>query len=855
MRIAFDSIGILGKGSRNRGIGNYSLNFFVTMIEEFKENKYFFLNLLDDSFSILDHMDSDVDNLTEIVLYFGMDGGLLNDNDLKHVFGELVKKFIHENNIDLFFISSPMDGTTVTYEKDWFDECKTIAIVYDIIPYIMKSHYLSDFNTHKMYMERIDMLKWVDRLQVISQSVKDDLISYLGFKEDRISVIWGGIDKKFRKIKVLDIEKKKLFDKFKIDSDYIICTGGDDERKNIAGLIEAFSRLPREIIKQNQLIIVCKLSTHSFEYYSRFIGERECEGRIVLTGFVSDEELVALYNLAKLTAFPSKYEGFGLPVVESWACDTPVLTSNSSSLVQIAGDAAIIVNPHDIDDISKGLEYALTRCDLNDLKARGRKRLLDFSWKKTANLSYKDICKIGEGKKCDFVSGNNSVKERLAFFSPLPPIESGISDYSVDIIKGLLQYYNIDIFIDDGYEVDIDFDHETRIFNHSEFNKHVYEYKEVIYQVGNSVYHTYMFEYIKKHPGVVVLHDYNMHGIYRAYSVSIKGDYDLYKEFLKEDYPQNVVDSYIGKLRNNECGFFEDKWEVNGIVTNYATKIIVHSLNAKEKLLSHDISRNVKSIWSFIETDIYKDMNKKCLREQKEFNENDIIIAAFGLIHITKRAIQIIKAVGRIINEYDNVKLLFVGRLDDGIKDEFYDTVRNCEIKDKTRVTGYVSIDEFNNYIKMTDICLNLRHPYNGETSATMIRNLAAGNAVIVNDIGSFSEIPDEICIKIPDVASMKEDEEIDHIYRAIIRLIVKPDEVKRIGNLAREFAVENLDISKAAKEYKDYIEAPIYRSVSEETLQIIRDSVANGKDIDLKGLSKTLAWIKEPINTENYIG
>ncbi|RKJ22013.1 glycosyltransferase, partial [Butyricicoccus sp. 1XD8-22] len=126
----------------------------------------------------------------------------------------------------------------------------------------------------------------------------------------------------------------------------------DDFRKNIEGLIVAFSKMPQSILHEYQLVVACKLSEASEAYYYEVAKKHNVRDRIILTNFVPTNHLILLYNLAHVVAFPSKYEGFGLPVVESMACGTPVLTSNNSSLGEISEGAAVLVDPFDINDIT-----------------------------------------------------------------------------------------------------------------------------------------------------------------------------------------------------------------------------------------------------------------------------------------------------------------------------------------------------------------------------------------------------------------------------------------------------------------------------------------------------------------------
>lgn len=199
------------------------------------------------------------------------------------------------------------------------------------------------------------------------------------------------VDERFKEIPVADETEKEIREKFGITDSFIICTGGADGRKNLDGLIRAFGAMPKELKEQYQLVIVCKLSQEAVDGFMKLAKESDADGRVICTNFVTDEELLILYNLAHLTAFPSKYEGFGLPVVESWACGTPVLTSNNSSLVEVGGDGAVLVNPNDVSDITRGLVQALSETDLEELLQKGKKRLERFRWKVVAEDTLKFI--------------------------------------------------------------------------------------------------------------------------------------------------------------------------------------------------------------------------------------------------------------------------------------------------------------------------------------------------------------------------------------------------------------------------------------------------------------------------------
>ena len=843
MNIAVDALAMVGNMSKNRGIGNYNISQFKKMMEQDKVNKYFILNLYDD-FDLKEQLQYG-DNVKEFYFSCGLNNFLTKNREYHKVLGDIIKNFIKENEIDVFYITSPFDFTTMIYDNNWLEGVQTIATVYDIIPYIFKDIYLTEKSAERSYSESIDFLRSVDKIVVISKSVKDDLINYLGFNEEHIEVIYAGVEDCYKKLDVSEFQKHEILQKYEITNEkFVMCTGGGDPRKNIEQLIIAFSKMPKELINVYQLVIVCKLTKDEMNMYLDIAIQNGIKGRVVFTNYVSLSDLIILYNLATLLAFPSKYEGFGLPIVESMACGTPVLTSNNSSLGEIAGNAAILVDPYEIKDITSGLITALSKTDLDDLVKKGTERVKLFTWDNVAKNCLSIINKFNKLEKIE----PKTEKQRIAFFTPLPPLQSGISDYSVDILNALSEYMDIDVFIDDEYIPKCTLSENIKIYNHEKYKAMKDEYSDTVYQVGNSGFHVYMFKYIRKYRGTVVLHDTNLHGVLQDFTMQ-NGDMAAYKKYLYEDYTANIVDSYVKDLRSNVTSLKIHDMMANGFIINYANKVIVHSEYSKRKLLEKNISRNVRTILLYAKINYLKDNYDS--RNSKNITENEIILASFGHIHMTKRSMPALKAFCKLTKKYSNIKYYLVGKPDDTIKQELYEYIENNNLKEKVIVTGYTSLDEFENYIDIADICLNLRYPYNGETSASLMRILAKGKCVLVNDLGSFSEIPDECCIKIKSPKEMSEQDEINEIYAKLENAIENKDARDNCSKNAKAFAIEKLDINKIAKQYVDFINSKSTHALNEKNIyNIINEEIQNNSysDNDILELSKTLAYSKYDI-------
>lgn len=839
MNIAFDSYAILGYMSRNRGIGNYTLSQFTAMINNDHDNKYFFLNLIDRDFKLSPMIENN--NFTEDFVYTGKNNFLLYNESYSEVIGNIIKHYIRENNIDIFYLTSPFETSFTLYKKEWFEGVKVVTTVYDIIPYIMKEKYLSDRNNFNCYMKCVENLRWSDELFVISESVKTDLVKYLSFSPDNIKVIWGAVDERYKVVDISDSEKALLLDKFGITKPFIMCTGGEDGRKNLDGLIRAYSLMPENIKNSYQLVVVCKLSENGMKNLKAVAKSHNVGNNVIFTNFVSDEELLKFYNLASLMAFPSKYEGFGLPIVEAWACGTPVLTADNSSLKEIGGDAVVLVNADSDRSIADGMAQMLSdEKILSEYAEKGVKRLELYRWD---NVS-KNIISLINNIQTEKISLSKQERLKIAFFTPLPPIQSGISDYSEDIINELCRYCDIDIFIEETYNATPVFPSNVVIYSHKAYPSRRSQYADTVFQVGNSEYHFYMYQYIKQYHGTVVLHDCNLHGAFYHMAINKgNGNYLLYRNLIDSDCPADTADNYIQSLKNGSALPDLYNMELNSYIADSADRIIVHSNYAKKKLLTKNIERNVTVIPLYAKTLMPAD--SRVLKQKNGFSADTVIISAFGGIHATKRIIPIVKAFSELKKEYSNVHLMLSGKPSEDIKQELEQTINSENLQNSVTVTGYINLDKFNEYIDMTDICVNLRYPYNGETSGSLMRILAKGKCVVVNDIGSFSEIPDNACVKLPSVEDMGESRETEEIYKVLKRLTENEKERSETGMNARKFAQEELDIKSAVEKYYNVISSS--KSVCPVTEKLI-DALRNDRNMpasDIREVSETLAYAK----------
>ncbi|TET54003.1 MAG: glycosyltransferase family 1 protein, partial [Actinobacteria bacterium] len=237
---------------------------------------------------------------------------------------------------------------------------------------------------NKTYMKSVASfsIKNADALITTSENTRKDLIDLLMVKEDKIFVIYPGVDSIFKPASAQDKEKVKK--KFGLPQNYILAVGTLEPRKNLSCLLKAFALLKKKSDFDFKLVIV---GEEGWLYKRIFndIKKQDLEKETIFTGFIQDKDLPAIYSGASVFVYPSLYEGFGLPALEAMACGTPVVCSNTSSLPEVVGKAALKANPEKPEEFANAISKIVSDANLaKELSKMGYERAKQFSWEKTA---------------------------------------------------------------------------------------------------------------------------------------------------------------------------------------------------------------------------------------------------------------------------------------------------------------------------------------------------------------------------------------------------------------------------------------------------------------------------------------
>lgn len=284
--------------------------------------------------------------------------------------------------IDLFF--SP-----TSYLMTIFSKVKTITVVHDLAVFLEKR---SRPSLKTKLIERLTLklaLKKSSQVIVVSNNTKQDILKNYKINADKITTIY------LAPVSTKEAQVKDVLAKYNIAKPYILYVGTIEPRKNVESIIKAFA-LTDENIRNNYRLVLAGKRGWNIEYIDKIIDKENLNTSVIQTGFVADEDLPEIYSKASLFVYPSWYEGFGLPVLEAMKFGVPVITSNTSSLPEVAGTAARLVKPDDIKQLSKDIATILLDKKVSqEMVRQGLVQASSFSWDKAVSELLDEFIKIG----------------------------------------------------------------------------------------------------------------------------------------------------------------------------------------------------------------------------------------------------------------------------------------------------------------------------------------------------------------------------------------------------------------------------------------------------------------------------
>jgi glycosyltransferase involved in cell wall biosynthesis len=421
---------------------------------------------------------------------------------------------------------------------------------------------------------------------------------------------------------------------------------------------------------------------------------------------------------------------------------------------------------------------------------------------------------------------------KIAYFTPVSPQRSGISDYSeLELIPHLSRLMEVDVFIDKNVNpTNKNLKEHFNIYPYTEYEKLKDSYDIAVYNMGNNSLHEYIYNTLLKSPGISILHDIYVHGFLWNISLA-RGKADRYIDEWRYCYGDRGVQ--IAKTAIATGNYPDFEYTLTKRIIDNSLGVICHSDFGVSRVLDEGATYNITKInQPFTVSDKHLNMKLQdieALKEKLGLKDKGPIITSFGFISAHKRYPILVRAFKRFLKRYPKAKLLLVGEDAMGIQK----MVSDLDLSRAVMATGYVPHSRLLDYLAASDFCVNLRYPTAGETSRSVLQIMAAEKPVIVSNVGWFHEIPDRCCLKL-DVDSYEEDMLVEYMD------LLASDEMvgKTIRKSAQAYVEEVHNPEKAARDVYSFTKG-----------------VLNGDETILGRVSAELAGLKIDETDDELIG
>ena len=663
-----------------------------------------------------------------------------------------------------------------------------VMVWYDLIPLVFPERYLPPGREREPYLARLEIVKQADLLLAISEHSRRDLIEYLGIHPDRVAAIGGGVSAWFRPPEPgQDAMRQVRAAVPSVDRPFVLTVAGWEWRKNTESLIRGFASMPRDVRDDLQLVVACAVgASGEAEWRAEAASVGLRDDQLVVTGFVDDATLRALYQACRLFVFPSKYEGYGLPVAEAARCGAAVVTSSTSSLSEILEMPESTFPPDDVDVMGAVMARGLVdEAFRGELLAAGSRAAATHTWDHVAARAVAAYERL-DGRMPP--RRRRQRRRRVAFVGPLIPAESGVAIYNSRVL---------DAFDAPDLEIEL-FAEETHIgvwrsrldlpvFPAAHLGTRInpYDYDTIVYTIGNSTFHLDTYDLARRVPGIVWMHDVNLVGLHfeRAKRLAWRDQMnqphllvaprtpeDAMRDELELAYPGRTHD-YL--MRREPLGYqaFVDRGALMSPMAVRNARHVLCNSTVAERMLRIDLGPlGVLPPCTVLPLAV---PDRRALRVGDPAPRSRPLVVSLGIVDAKKRPVDLVDAVALSGVDLD---LVFAGSCGGGLRSDIEEAARRRGIGDRVQITGFVDDDEYGRWLGQASLAVQLRSISFGESSAAVNDAIAAGLTVLTS-VASCVDIPPGVVhliapdASVPDmaaaIASLVNDHERSSAMRA----------------------------------------------------------------------------------------
>ncbi|MGQ9426883.1 glycosyltransferase [Gilvimarinus sp. F26214L] len=810
MRIVIDMQALQGENG-TRGIGRYVRELVRSLVLNSGDHEVILAlnDAMPESVQSIRQEFSDVLPSDQVYIWKGLSPVAANDpaNRSRQTCSELIREaFLRSLHPSVVVVPSLFEGfysECVTSVKRFDDDTPQVVLLHDLIPLIYRTHYLKAPYIEEWYSRKLYHLKQADLWLANSDSTLREACEYAQIPASSIVNIAAAAGCRFRPTTVTDADRRALWDRTGIRRPFLMYTGGVDWRKNLEGLIEAYSLLSSRTREVHQLAIVCSIEPNDqarLIELARNFGLQDDE--VVFTGFVSEQDLIGLYNTSEAFVFPSLHEGFGLPALEAMSCGRAVIGANRSSLPEVIGRPDALFDPYCVKDIARSIDKVLTDSSFREsLEEHSIVQARRFSWEATAKKALGAIEELVSNRG-ETHRQRIPTRPRLAYISPLPPERTGISGYSSVLIPELQQFYDIDVIVAQDSVEDPWIEANCSIRGADWFVSNSSLFDRVIYHFGNSAFHGHMFDLLKRVPGIVVLHDFFLSGLISDLENRGYEDFWTHALYNSHGYPA---------LRSRFCGGDPAatvwRYPCNLEVLQRADGVIVHSEYSRQLARTwygEPAGRDWELIPLLRPLIAASPERRNVARAALNIDESEFLVCSFGMIGANKMTDRLLEAwFSSSLAADRSCRLLFVGENDSGdFGQSVLERIQQAEERaEGICITGWTDQKTFEHYLAAADVAVQLRTRSRGETSAAVLDCMNWGLPTIINANGSMVELP------IDSVWQLEDSFQVSDLADAIESLKASPNQRKALSTRSVDYLHRNHRPSTCAHQYFEAIE------------------------------------------------
>lgn len=661
------------------------------------------------------------------------------------------------------------------------DDTAVVATVYDLIPARFPEIYLRDESVAAEYRARAELLRTCDRLFSISGATTQDLVDLLGVAPSRIVTVHGAAGAEFTppagpRAELVRRLSPTLPPGLVADG-FLLCPSGAEWRKNLDRLLQAWALVDRTVRRAHPLVVQCHLDPEARAHLEARSAELGVLDEVLFTGRVTDHVLIDLMRAASLVVFPSVYEGLGLPVLEARTCGAPVVAGDNSSLREVVEDPAARFDAEDVADIARVVQThlsdpaALARLAARPLPAR-------YRWTAVAEevaATYRELLARP-------AHARPRRRPRLAIASPVPPQMSGPSAYLAEFVRYLPELCDMTLFTTvepalvelppEVGEVRVE-----RLDSLDLIEAVEGPFDEVLYFIGNSEFHMWEERQLRRRPGAVFLHDARLTILYSEM-------YRTHPELMGETFGEALHRMYPGRYPAPMGGAQylplpeEGAYGVLMIrdVAERATRLFVHSSHAAD-LIELDCGRRPEVLFPIPSPEL-----EPATPRADGGPGGRLLVSSFGFVSPAKRSEAVLRAMALV----PGADLALVGHSGAQFLDELREDAALLGAADRVTVTGKVDAGGYREWLDRTAVAVQLRLFSNGESSASVAETLAAGIPTVVSDMGTFSDYPDDVVVKVP------RDVSVAHLAEVLGDLLADEPRRAALSAAGRAYAAAN---------------------------------------------------------------